>query len=79
MTKTESKLNINGVTCIEDIYFIEVTTRYISSSVLKHQNCHECAARVEILMFSTHEMNRKKSKLSFYFILFNGYIQCLTH
>ena len=41
---------------IEDIYFFQVNTKYISSSVLKHQNFHDCAARVKILMFSTHEM-----------------------
>ena len=41
---------------IEDIYFFEVNTKYISSSVLKHQNFHECAARMKISMFSTYEM-----------------------
>ena len=56
----------------EDIYFFEVNTKYISSSVLKIQ------------MFSTHEMKyirylQKKSKFSFYFILFIGHMQCLTH
>ena len=41
---------------------------------------------VKILMFSTHEMKYiwyiciyRKSKFSFYFILFIGYMQCLTH
>ena len=36
---------------IEDIYFFEVNTKYISSSVLKTSEFHECAARVKISMF----------------------------
>ena len=41
----------------------------------KHQNFHECAARMKSSMFSTHKMKYiwyllKKSKFSFYFILF---------
>ena len=64
---------------IEDIYFFEVNTKYISSSVLKTSEF----SRVKILMFSTHEMKYiwylpKKSKFSFYFVLFIGYMQCLT-
>ena len=57
---------------IEDIYFFEVNTKYISSNVLKISIFHECVARVKLLIFSTHEMKYfwympKKSKFSFYF------------
>ena len=60
---------------IEDIYFFEVNTKYISSSVLKTSEFHECAARVKISMFSTQKMKYiwylpRKSKFSFYCILF---------
>ena len=60
---------------IEDIYFFEVNTKYISSSVLKTSDFHECAARMKISMFSTHEMKYiwyllKKSKFSFFFYTF---------
>ena len=41
---------------IEEIYFFEMNTKYISSSELKTSNFHECVARVKILMFSNHEM-----------------------
>ena len=42
---------------IEDIYFFEVNTKYISWSVVK-KICifHECVARVKMLIFSPHEM-----------------------
>ena len=61
-------INVTGgkVQYIEDIYFFEVNTKYISSSVLK------------ILMFSTHKMKyiwylQKEKKFSFYFILFRRF------
>ena len=42
---------------IEDIYFFQVNTKYISSSAVKKISIfHECIARVKILIFSTHEM-----------------------
>ena len=60
---------------IEDIYFFEVNTKYNSSSVLKtsefswvrstYENFDVCNSRDEIYLVFT-----KKSKLSFYFILF---------
>ena len=59
---------------IEDIYFFEVNTKYISSSGVKKISIfHECVARVKMLIFSPHEMKYiwylpKKSKFSFYFI-----------
>ena len=58
---------------IEDIYFFEVNTKYISSNVLKTSEFHECAARMKISMFSTLEMkyiwySSQKSKFSFYFL-----------
>ena len=62
---------------IEDIYFFEVNTKYISSSAVKKIIIfHECVARVRMLIFSPHEMKYiwylpRKSKFSFYFIL-NG-------
>ena len=31
---------------MEDIYFFEVNAKYISWSVLKNRNFHECEARV---------------------------------
>ena len=61
---------------IEDIYFFEVNTKYISSSAVKKISIfHECVAREKADIF-THEMKYiwylpKKSKFSFYFIL-NG-------
>ena len=33
---------------IEEIYFFEMNTKYISSSELKTSNFHECVARVKI-------------------------------
>ena len=41
---------------MEDICFFEVNSNYISSSELKTSEFYEYAARVKILMFSTHEM-----------------------
>ena len=42
---------------IEDIYFFEVNTKYISSSAVKKISIfHECVARVKMLKFSPHEM-----------------------
>ena len=43
---------------IEDIYFFEVNTKYISSSAVKKNQYffHECVARVKMLIFSQHEM-----------------------
>ena len=45
------------VELIEDIYFFEVNTKYISSSAVKKISIfHECVARVKMLIFSPHEM-----------------------
>ena len=69
--------NTPAVLYIEDIYFFEVNTKYISSSAVKKISIfHECVARVKMLIFSPHEMKyiwylSRKSKFSFYFIL-NG-------
>ena len=58
---------------IEDIYFFEVNTKYISSSAVKTISIfHECVAQVKMLIFSPHEMKNiwylpKKSKFSFIF------------
>ena len=42
---------------IEDIYFFEVNTKYISSSAVKKISIfYECAARVKMLIFSPQEM-----------------------
>ena len=42
---------------IEDIYFFEVHTKYISSSVVKKISIfHESVARVKMLIFSPDEM-----------------------
>ena len=42
---------------IEDIYFFEVNTKYISSSAVKKISIfHECVARVKMLIFSPQEM-----------------------
>ena len=60
---------------IEDIYFFEVNTKYISSSAVKKISIfHECVARVKMLIFSPHSMkyiwySPQKSKFSLYFIL----------
>ena len=68
---------------IEDIYFFEVNTKYISSSAVKKISIsHECVARVKMLIFSPHEMKYiwylpKKSKFSLYFIL-NGNTEITT-
>ena len=68
---------------IEDIYFFEVNTKYISSSAVKKISIfHECVARVKMLIFSPHEMKYiwylpRKSKFSFYFIL-NGNTEIIT-
>ena len=43
-------------TYIEDIYFFEVNTKYISLNVLKILVFHECVAQVKLLIFPTHEM-----------------------
>ena len=48
------KKSISGY--IEDIYFFEVNTKYISLSVLKTSELYECAAWVIMVMFLTHEM-----------------------
>ena len=77
---TKNRRNEN----IEDIYFLRWVTNIFHWVCWKHQNFHECKARVKILMFSTHEMKYtwylpKKYKFSFYFILLIGYMQCLTH
>ena len=42
---------------IEDIYFFEVNTKYISSSAVKKISIfHECVARGKMLIFSPHKM-----------------------
>ena len=63
---------------IEDIYFFEVNTKYISSSVLKtsefslvrstNENFDVFNSRDEIYLVFT-----KKSKFSFYFVLFRRF------
>ena len=63
----------------EDIYFFEVTTKYISSSVLKtsefsrvhstSENSDVFKSRDEIYLVFT-----EKSKFSFYFILFRRFM-----
>ena len=41
---------------IEDIYFFQVNTKYISSSAVKKISIfHECVARVKMLIFPPHE------------------------
>ena len=53
---TEQKLNLFSK-YIEDIYFFEVNTKYISSSAVKKISIfHECVALVKMLIFSPHEM-----------------------
>ena len=69
---------------IKDIYFLEVNTKYISSSVLKtsevsrvrstRENSDVFNSRDKICLVFT-----EKSKFSFYFILLIGYLQYLTH
>ena len=65
----------NYLKYIEDIYFFEVNTKYISSSAVKKKSVFFTSyALVKMLIFSLHEMKYiwylpKKSKFSFYFIL----------
>ena len=68
---------------IEDIYFFELNTKFILTSVLKHQNFHECTARVNLFdVFSIRDeiylVFTQNSKFSF-FILVIVNMQCLTH
>ena len=61
---------------IEDIYFFEVNTKYISSSVeiiRIFTSADVFNSRDEIYLVLT-----EKSDFSFYLILFIGYMQCLT-
>ena len=53
-----STSNLQDLTVyVEDIYFVEVNTKYISSSAVKRISIfHECVARVKMLIFSPHEM-----------------------
>ena len=64
---------------IEDIYFFEVNTKYISSSAVKKISIfHECVARVKMLIFSPHEMKYiwyLPKKVNFLFILYSTEIQ----
>ena len=58
---------------IEDIYFFEVNTKYISSNALKISLISRVRSTNEIADISTHEMKYiwylpKKGKFSFYFI-----------
>ena len=87
------KYNISNITyfdkCSSIFYDLEyrgcllfsVNTKYNSSSELKkkNQNFLECAARVKIFMFSTHEMKyiwySPKKKNPFYFIQYTGIFQ----
>ena len=58
---------------IEDIYFFEVNTKYISSSVLKTSEFSWVRSRMKISMFSTHEMKYiwyLLKKVHFLFILY---------
>ena len=62
---------------IDDIYFFEVNTKYISSSVLKTSDTNEnfdvFNSRDEIYLVLT-----SKSKFSFYFILFLKDLQLIN-
>ena len=64
---------------IEDFYFFEVNTKYISSSAVnKISIFHECVARVKMLIFSPHEMKciwYLPKKSNFLFILYSTEIQ----
>ena len=45
----------NTLEFIEDIYFFEVNTKYISSSAVKKISIfHECVAQLKMLIFSPH-------------------------
>ena len=63
---------------------MKVNNKYISSSVLKTSDFLTMRSTSENSDVSTQGMKRNwhlpnKSKFSFYFILFLGYMQCLTH
>ena len=67
----------------EDIYSFEVNTKYISLSVLKTSESSQVHITSENYdVFNSQDeiylVLTKKSKCSFYFILFIGYMQCLT-
>ena len=69
---------------IEDIYFLEVNTKYILSSLLKISEISRVRSTSAISeVFNSRDeiylVFTEKSKFSFYFILFIGYMQCLTH
>ena len=68
-----------GTHVIEDIYFFEVNTKYISSSAVEKISIfHECVARVKMLIFSPHEMKYiwyLPKKVNFLFILYSTEIQ----
>ena len=63
---------------IEDIYFFEMNTKYISSNVLKISVISRVRSTSELAdIFNTRDeiffgIYRKKSKFSFYFFLFRG-------
>ena len=70
-----SKVQIIGSRYIEDIYFFEVNTKYISSSVLKTSEFSQvCSTSENFDVFNSQDdiylVFTEKSKFSFYFILF---------
>ena len=68
-------LLIGGNKEIEDIYFFEVNTKYISSSAVKKIRIfYECVARVKMLIFSPHELKYiwyLPKKVNFLFISYS--------
>ena len=66
-------------TYIENIYFFEVNTKYISSSAVKKISIfQECVARVKMLIFSPREMKYiwyLLKKVNFLLILYSTEIQ----
>ena len=70
---------LTSVKYIEDIYFFEVNTKYISLSEMKTSEISRVRSKSENPDVSTHKMkyilySSQKSKFSFHFILFIGYM-----
>ena len=68
----------------EDIYLFEANTKYISSSVLKTSEFSPVHSTSENSDFfnsqdEIYSVFPEKSKFSFSFILFIGYMQWITH
>ena len=80
LQKSKCSISRNIFKYIEDIYFFAMNTKYVSLSVLKTSEFSQVCHMSEILMLSTHEMKYiwflppKKSKFSFNFILYIGYM-----